>query len=171
MKSPVSYLKIVQKTKKSRRCWGTEVHKKVLIDANVILDLFEVSRPFHHESVKVIEALLKESNIELFITSDMISNIFYILNSRYKFGFDNALEVIDKISQVFTVHSVSPNDIGYAIDICKRHIFKDYEDGLQYVCTLHEECTLIISNNPKDFKNASIEIYTTKELYRIWNLV
>jgi len=146
------------------------MHNKVFVDANIIIDIFEESRAFHYESTRVIEELFKEIEIELFITSDMISNIFYILNNRYKFGFDNTLEVIDKVSKMFAIHSVSQEDIGYAIDISKRHIFRDYEDALQYICALSKECTLIITNNPKDFKNASIDVVTTKELYAMWEL-
>ena len=140
------------------------VHKKVFVDANVILDLFEEDRPFHTYSVDVMSELFANEEIELFITSDMISNIFYILNSRYKYGFDNTLSVVEKLSDIYTIHSVSGDDIKDAVDICKKRIFKDYEDALQYICALREECSLIITNNPKDFKNASIDIKTTKEL-------
>jgi len=39
---------------------------------------------------------------------------------------------------------------------------------MQYVCALKAECGLIITNNPKDFKNASVDIVTTKELSTFW---
>lgn len=144
------------------------MHTKVFIDANVILDLFEAGRPSHEDSTYVIGELLLNEEIELFISTDMISNIFYILNNRYKYGFDKTLEVVEKISQIFTLHSVLKNDIDSAIDICKKHIFRDYEDALQYFCALADECTLIVTNNPKDFKNASIDIATSKELSGMW---
>lgn len=153
-----------RKIKRFKRCWVFDMHTKVFIDANVIIDLFEQSRPFHAYSVSVISELLSNEEIELFISTDMISNIFYILNSRYKYGFDKTLQVIEKISQIFTLHSVEKNNIDAAIDICKKHIFRDYEDALQYFCALADECTLIITNNPKDFKNSSVDIVTTKEL-------
>lgn len=144
------------------------MHTKVFIDANVILDLFEEGRPSHKDSTYVVGELLLNEEVELFISTDMISNIFYILNNRYKYGFDKTLEVIEKISQIFTLHSVEKNDIDSAIDICKKHVFRDYEDALQYFCALADECTLIITNNPKDFKNASIDIATSKELSGMW---
>lgn len=34
---------------------------------------------------------------------------------------------------------------------------------MQYMCALKEDCTLIITNNPKDFKNASVDIFTTQD--------
>ena len=56
------------------------------------------------------------------------------------------------------------NEIDNTIAICKEHIFKDYEDGMQYICALKEDCTLIITNNAKDFKNASVGVVTSREL-------
>ena len=55
------------------------MHTKVFIDANVIIDLFEKSRPFHIYSVNAIKKLILDESIELFISTDMVSNIFYIL--------------------------------------------------------------------------------------------
>ncbi|MDO8453893.1 MAG: PIN domain-containing protein [Sulfurimonas sp.] len=144
------------------------MHKKVFIDANVILDLFECSRLFHEYSTDVIGKLILDEEVELFISTDMISNIFYILNNIYKYGFDKTLNVIEKISQIFNLHGVVQSDIRASIDICKKHIFKDYEDALQYICALDDECTLIVTNNPKDFKNSSIDIATSKELSEMW---
>lgn len=141
------------------------MHKNIFIDANVLLDLFEDKRPFHHDSTYVMSQLFSNYECELFISSDMISNIFYILKNHYKYGFGNTLDVIDKISKAYTVHGVSSDDISLSIDICKQHIFKDYEDALQYICAINEDCTLIVTNNPKDFKNSSIEVKTTKILY------
>lgn len=143
------------------------MHKYIFIDANVLIDLFEVKRVFHHDSVEVIGKLFRDASCELFISSDMISNIFYILKNHYKYGFDDTLDVIDKISKSFTVHGVTSDDISLSIDICREGIFKDYEDALQYVCALKKECSLIITNNPKDFKNASIDIKTTRELSQL----
>ena len=149
----------------------SNMYTKIFIDANVIIDLFEKSRPFHKYSVITIKKLILDENIELFISSDMVSNIFYILKNRYKYSFENTLEVIEKISQIFFLHSVDKNDINLSIDICKKYIFKDDEDALQFICALSNECTLIITNNPKDFKNSSINIKTTKELCNIWKVI
>ncbi len=146
------------------------MYKKIFIDANVILDMFEEDRAFYNYSVKVMNELFQNQEIELFISSDMISNIFYILNNRFKYGFDKTLSIVEKITDIYTIHSVTSDDIRYSIEICKKHIFKDYEDALQYVCALNKECSFVITNNPKDFKNSTIEIATTKELSQLWSI-
>ena len=143
------------------------MEQNIFIDANVLIDLFEKKRVFHDDSVYVMGKLFGDENVDLFISSDMISNIFYILNNHYKYGFEKTLDVIDKISKAHVVHPVSFDDISMSIKICKEAQFRDYEDALQYICALKEECTLIVTNNPKDFKNSLIEIKTTKELSRL----
>jgi len=135
----------------------------IFVDANVILDLFEENRPYHQYSFELMNKYIIDDSITLYISSDMISNIFYILNSRYKYGFQNTVNIIEKISQTYTIHSVTKLDIENSINICKDNTFKDYEDALQYICAVGEDCKTIITNNPKDFKNSTIEILTSKQ--------
>ncbi len=49
--------------------------------------------------------LSSDGEIELFISSDMISNIFYILQNHYKYGFEKTLDAIEK--SVKSVHIMS----------------------------------------------------------------
>lgn len=142
------------------------MYQNIFIDANVVLDLFEDKRPFYKDSTYVLSQFIANPTYKLFISSDMVSNIFYILKNHYKYGFDNTLGVIEKIAEIFNVYGVTSDDVSSSIEICKQHIFKDYEDALQYICAINSDCSLIITNNPKDFKNSTIEIKTTKELYQ-----
>jgi predicted nucleic acid-binding protein len=143
---------------------------KVYIDTNIILDLFDENRPFHQFSSCVISTLLIEKEAELYINSDSISNIFYVMRNHMKFSFEKAIEKLELINQSFNIVF---GDIYYfenTLKICKSKVFDDYEDAFQYICALNNDCNLIITNNPKDFKNSSIEISTSKELYELWNL-
>ncbi len=141
--------------------------KKIFIEANVILDLFECGRVFHKESVEVMRILSLDEEIELFISSDMVSNIFYILQNRYKYSFEKTLSTIENITQMMCIHSVTHEHIERSIEICKKGLFRDYEDALQYICALKEECVLIITNNTKDFQDASMEVLSTVEFLGI----
>jgi len=143
------------------------MHSRVYFDTNVIVDLFDEKRPFHRYSVEVFRTIFANEEIAVFINTDTLTNLFYILRSHVKLGFDDAIVKLEFIKNSFTVVSSEPDEIDNTIAICKEHIFKDYEDGMQYVCALKAECTLLITNNPKDFKNASIEIVTSKELSRL----
>ena len=140
------------------------MHNRIYFDTNVIVDLFDVKRPFHEHSVTVFKRIFEDEEIDVFINTDTLTNLFYILRSHMKFSFDNAIEKLEFIKNSFTVISTEINEIDSTIEICKEHVFNDYEDAMQYVCALKEGCTLIITNNAKDFKNASVEIVTSKAL-------
>jgi len=140
------------------------MHKRIYIDTNVIIDLFDKKRPFHQYSLAVIKNIFANEDIEVFINTDTLSNLFYILRSYIKLNFDDSIDKLEYIKNSFNVVCSEPIDIDSAIEICKEHIFNDYEDAMQYICALKAECSLIITNNPKDFKNASIEIITSREM-------
>ncbi len=145
------------------------MYKRVYFDTNVIVDLFDKSRVNHKFSVDVFQTILENDEIEVFINSDTMTNLFYILRNHAKFSFDKSLEKLEFIKEIFTIQSPNKPLIELALDICKKHIFKDYEDCLQFVCAMEAKCSLIITNNPKDFKNSSIDVITSKELAQLFN--
>jgi len=140
------------------------MHNRIYFDTNVIVDLFDVKRPFHEDSVAVFKKIFEDEAMDVFINTDTLTNLFYILRSHMKFSFEDAIEKLEFVKDAFTVISSEMNEIDTTIAICKEYLFDDYEDAMQYVCALKEECTLIITNNAKDFKNASVEIVTSKAL-------
>jgi predicted nucleic acid-binding protein len=140
------------------------MHNRIYFDTNVIVDLFDVKRPFHEDSVAVFKKIFEDEEMDVFINTDTLTNLFYILRSHMKFSFEDAIEKLEFVKDAFTVISSEMNEIDATISICKEYLFDDYEDAMQYVCALKEECTLIITNNAKDFKNASVEIVTSKAL-------
>lgn len=144
------------------------MHSRVYIDTNVLLDIFDKRRPFHRYSVDVIQTCFENKDIELFINSDTVSNIFYLLRNHTKLSFDKTLEKLEFISESFTITYGCSEYFEATLDICKRHIFKDYEDGLQYISAIKNRCTLIVTNNEKDFKNSSIDVITSKQLSSIF---
>ena len=144
------------------------MHKHIYFDTNVIVDLFDEARPFHRYSVSVFQTIFENEEIDVFINTDTLTNLFYILRSHVKLGLDESLQKLQLITQSFTVASYGMPEIEDTLKICKKHIFKDYEDAMQHMCALKEDCTLIITNNPKDFKNASMDIVTSKELSSIF---
>ena len=140
------------------------MHKRVYFDTNVIVDLFDEARPFHGYSIDVFQTIFENEEIDVFINTDTLTNLFYILRSHIKLSLDESLQKLQLITQSFSVISYDMLEIEGALEICKKHIFKDYEDAMQYMCALKEDCTLMIANNPKDFKNASVDVVTSKEL-------
>lgn len=144
------------------------MHERVYFDTNVIVDLFDESRVFHEDSLYVLHSILENQDVEIFVNNDTMTNLFYILKNRIKLSFDESLEKLEAVKDIFNITCIEKSHIESAIDICKKNLFKDYEDSVQYVCAMDVNCTLIITNNPKDFKNSSIDIATSTELSGMW---
>lgn len=140
----------------------------VYFDTNIIIDLFDGQRVSHRYSKQVLQKYLLDEKSKLWINSDTVTNLFYILRNRVKLDLDEALEKLEFVKEVFGIVAVDAIAIERAIDICKTKLFDDYEDALQYICAESQECTLIITNNQKDFKNSMIDVLSSKELARQW---
>lgn len=142
--------------------------ERIYVDTNIIIDLFDKTRPFYDESVFIIKDIFSNPAQDAFINTDTLTNLFYILRNRLKLSLSDSLEKISFIKDSFVVVPIYLKDIDFAIDICKKGAFKDYEDALQYACAESSECTLLITNNKKDFKNATISTKTSKEIVLSW---
>lgn len=145
-----------------------KMDERIYIDTNIILDLFDETRPFYDESAFVIKKIFANPDCDAFINTDTLTNVFYILRSRLKLNLADSLENISFIKDSFTIVPIFLKDINFAIDICKNGAFNDYEDALQYACAVSYECSLFATNNKKDFKNATINVKTSKELALLW---
>ena len=128
--------------------------KRVLIDTYVILDFFFDRMPFSDAAAKVL-SLCESREIEGFITSVVISNVYYLL--RHTSTHDN---VIEKLKQLITITEVLTTDKDVILKALNSN-FKDFEDALQnYSAELNGQIDLIVTRNIKDFKNSSLGIMT-----------
>jgi len=120
---------------------------KIYFDTNIIIDLLDSKRMTHKDSLKLLNFYVNDNNTELFINSDSLTNIFYILRHRVKLSFLDSIEKIENIKDMFETVSIEKNEIEFAIEICKNNEFKDFEDALQYICALKADCEMIVTNN------------------------
>jgi len=128
--------------------------KRVLIDTDVILDFFFDRKPFSDHAAKILS--LCESNvIEGFVTSVIVSNIYYLLRQTAPHE-----KVIEKLKQLLSITEVLVTD-KHAILEALNSGFKDFEDAIQnYTAELNGQIDLIITRNTKDFKKSSLGIMT-----------
>ena len=128
--------------------------KKVLIDTDVILDFFFDRAPFSDDAAKVL-SLCESGEIKGFITSVIISNVYYLLKQ-----YATHEKVIEKLSQLITITEVLTPDKN-AILKALNSDFRDFEDAFQnYSAELHGQIDLIITRNIKDFKNSALGVMT-----------
>lgn len=120
-------------------------YKRVFLDANIILDMYDENRPFHKESAKAISILIKEKDVEIFTSCDIITTLYYVLSKR---GKREALDSILDVNELCTVIEFANKEIEQSCQLMKSNKkFKDLEDTIQYVMAKKVGCDLILSND------------------------
>ncbi|MEA3384154.1 MAG: PIN domain-containing protein [Campylobacterota bacterium] len=131
---------------------------RVFLDANIILDKFDLKRPSHKYSSALYDYIV--TNAKVFTSCDLITTIYYI---NAKIDKQNALLNIKNISKTLKIIEFSNKEIE---ETCSLMIsdsdYKDLEDTIQYVMAKKYECDLIISND-KNFVSKDIELLSSQE--------
>ncbi len=117
---------------------------RVFLDTNIILDLL-LERDGYETSAQLFQ-LRDEGKIELCVSIlTMVNAAFVYKNSVGQ----NA--VIPNLKYLSTIVDVLPmND-----DTLQKSLYlsgKDFEDILQYICAVQNNCDVVITRNTKDFK-------------------
>lgn len=120
-------------------------YKKVFLDANVILDIYDENRPFHQESSQAISILLEQKDVELFTSCDIVTTLYYVLSKR---GKREALDSILDVNELCNVIEFANQEIEESCQLMKSNQnFTDLEDTIQYVMAKKVHCDLILSND------------------------
>ena len=135
-------------------------YKRVFLDANVILDIYDKNRPFHKESSEVISMLLQQDDIELFTSCDIITTLYYVLSKKGKI---DVLDSILDLNELCSVVEFSNFEIDESCKLMKKNKkFTDLEDTIQYVIAKKASCDLILSNDKKFVSNEMV-LMSSKE--------
>lgn len=135
--------------------------KRVFVDTDIILDVALARKPFL-ESSKLVLALLENYIAIGFITSNEITNIYYIL--RKAGGDQNARKFISGLVKYLTVISVEHADILNALS----SKMPDFEDSVQHYAALRNQCDFIVTRNVDDFKYSEITVYSPIDFLSIY---
>jgi len=98
--------------------------KRVLIDADLILDFFFDRKPFSDDAAKVL-AYCESNEITGFVTSVIISNVYYLLRRVASHE-----KVVEKLNQLIMIANLLTTNKETAI-MALNSDFKDFEDALQ----------------------------------------
>jgi len=134
----------------------------IYIDTNIAIDICDIKRPAHASSLKTIRKYT-DSQCELYINSDTLATLFYVLRNHAKFSFEETLEKMYFIGEVFTLISIDETIFYTALELCSKKECIDYEDAVQYVCAKQVEADLIVTNDKK-FVSVDIELQGTLNL-------
>jgi len=130
----------------------------VLIDTDVLLDLFFDRQPFAEYSTEVLN-LCAEKKLKGYTTPVIISNVYYLLRKTTKHTI-----VIEKIKQLLNIIDIIKVDKRVVLNALNSE-FKDFEDALQNFSALENgHIKIILTRNIKDFKKSELAVLSP-ELY------
>ena len=142
-------------TKKKQKGWLKSM--RLLIDANVILDVLQNREPYVNNS-SIIWKLCETRQTEGFVSALTFANLVYVMRKELKPG--QIEEVLQNLSLIFTFTELSPSDLTFAA----RLQWNDFEDALQSVTAERIHADYIVTRNVRDFLKSKITALTPSEL-------
>jgi predicted nucleic acid-binding protein len=126
----------------------------LFIDTDVIID-FLIDRKPHSREAAIIFTLIDQKKLKGYVSSLMFSNLYYVL--RKIEPHKKVILKLDSISKMLTILNVGEQNIRDAIESG----FPDFEDSIQYFCSLDcKKVEVIITRNTKDYKKSMLPVMT-----------
>lgn len=129
---------------------------RVLLDTDVILDLFLDRMPFADDSAALWEAH-EQGRLTAYVSAVTPVNIFYI--ARKLKGQDLARQSVAELLAMLNISPVNQSVLRDALDL----EFKDFEDAVQHASASATQLEGIITRNIEDYKTAAIPVYSPTE--------
>lgn len=132
----------------------------VLIDTDVILDVFLNREPFVNHSKQILELCFREK-IHGSITSVIVANTYYLTQKRegHKVAI-NSIKVLMKMVSIIPIEKCT-------IMESLHSDFRDFEDAMQnYAAIESSKITTILTRNVEDFKHSRLNVKTPKEFLK-----
>jgi predicted nucleic acid-binding protein len=130
---------------------------RLMIDANIILDVLMAREPYVADSTRVSK--LCETDIaEGHVSTLTFANLIYIL--RKELNPDKIEEFLKVISLIYKIDDLTHSDISNAAALK----WDDFEDAVQASIAKRINADYIITRNVKDFKDSSVTALTPSEL-------
>ena len=137
--------------------------ENVLIDTDVILDFFFDRKPFSDDASQILN-LCEKGLVKGFVTSVIISNIYYLLRKAA-----NHRNVIDSLKILMNFIDICNIDKDTILSAMNSE-FKDFEDALQNFSAQNDSrISIIITRNTKDFKLSELSVMTPEIFLKTWN--
>jgi predicted nucleic acid-binding protein len=135
---------------------------KVLLDTNIILDVILRRQPFYISALEILK-LSDSGKIESVITSNSITDIFYVLR-KYFDNIEDREKAVKYLLQIIDVVSVTKTDIFKSFELK----YTDFEDALQTQCAKKAKADYIITRNEKDFKDKSVKVISPEKFVELF---
>ena len=130
---------------------------KLLIDANVLLDVLQNRKDFVRDS-SLVWKLCETQQAEGYISALTFANMVYVMRRELDPG--EIKEVLRRLCLIFEFTELAPGDLMRAGELQ----WSDFEDALQSVTAERVHADYIITRNVRDFKNSEVPAFTPDEL-------
>ncbi len=131
---------------------------RLMIDTNIILDVFLERDPFFKDSKAVLD-LCENRKIHGFISASTATDIFYLVRKSLN-STDEAYTALGHILNIVKVLTVTNDDVNTAFI---QHA-SDFEDCLLATCAKSNKCSGIVTRNKKDFLTFGISTFNPEEI-------
>ena len=136
--------------------------KKLLVDTNIILDLFAKREGFYAAAAQLF-SLADKKEVKLYVCSLSFANVHYIL--RRQLPEDKVREVLRKLKVLVQVLALDSK----TIDKSLNSEFNDFEDALHYYAAVASNIDVIVTRNLKDFKKSKLPVMTASQFIKVNN--
>ena len=129
---------------------------KLLIDANIVLDVLQAREPHLRDSA-LIWKLCETEQAEGWVTALSFANLVYVM--RRELSPEQVKELLAKLRLIFRFADYTAADMNRAAELCRP----DFEDVVQAVTAERLGADCIITRNVRDYKRSPVPALTPAE--------
>lgn len=135
---------------------------RVFVDTNVYIDYMLEREPFFQAAASVF-SYASDGIIELYVSTLTFTTANFICVDRFKMSRDVMAMKVREHKDFLCVEPITKEDVYQAYD----NGWKDYEDGVQYLCAQRCNADFIITRNGNDFRMSDIPVLSPDNLLDI----
>ena len=130
---------------------------KLLIDANILLDVLQNREPFIRASSAVWK-LCETEKAKGYVSALTVANLVYVM--RKELDPEKTEKVLNALSLIFSFAELTPTDLNRAAALR----WDDFEDAVQSVTAERIGADHIVTRNVRDFAKSKIVALTPSEI-------
>ena len=135
---------------------------RVFLDTNVVIDFYARREDFFLPASVIID-LAHKKKIDIVVSSLTFVNAFFILRKTYHK--EDLYLKLSKLAAICTITKIDEE----IIKLCLQKEVADFEDAVQYVSAKTSDIDVIITRNPKHFKDFDVNVQTPSEFLDNFN--
>ena len=123
----------------------------ILIDLNIILDVYQKRDPFYEASAGIL-ALVETGQINGYIAAHSFPTLFYLIQKDK--SATEAKALIITLLRIIKISLIDQETIEKALALD----YSDFEDAVQMICALQCKADFLITRNIKDYQPALVPV-------------